>query len=201
MPALRILIVYGTHHGQTALIAQRIAELLRESGSTATVVNGHNPPRDVDPASFDGVIVGGSIQYNRHQRFLRDYVRSHRDALNAMPSAFFSVSGAGAGRSPEQRAKATGYVADFLRDTGWHPAATAAIGGAMAYTKYNPFLRWMLKRIAAREGAPTDTSRDHSFTDWAQVEQFATAFAATIAQAIRQQPAPTVVHREESGHA
>lgn len=183
MPAPRFLIVYGTHHGQTAQIAQRIAEVLRSTGAAAVVLDGHHLPRGIAPEDFDGLIVGGSIQYNRHQRFLGDFVRAHIDVMNAVPSAFFSVSGAGAGRTDADRAKANAYVADFLRETGWHPKLTAAIGGAMAYTRYNPLLRWMLKRIAARNGAPTDTTRDHSFTDWTQVQQFAFAFALTVSRA------------------
>lgn len=182
MPASRFLIVYGTHHGQTAQIAQRVADVLRSTGATAVVLNGRHLRHGIVPEDFDGLIVGGSIQYNRHQRVLSDFVRAHLDVMNAVPSAFFSVSGAGAGRTDAERAKANGYVADFLRQTGWHPTITAAIGGAMAYTKYNPLLRWMLKRIAARNGAPTDTTRDHSFTDWTQVQQFASAFALAVSR-------------------
>ncbi|MBK5187382.1 MAG: hypothetical protein JJD97_04005 [Gemmatimonadaceae bacterium] len=186
MAAPRILIVYGTHHGQSAAVARRIAESLQTAGGQTLVVNGGKVPRGLTPRDFDAVIVGGSIQYNRHQRFLRDFVRAHRDALNAMPSAFFSVSGAAAGRTIADHTKADGYVADFLRETGWHPTDSATFGGAMAYTSYNPLMRWMMRRISARVGGPTDTTRDHSFTDWAQVERFANAFASTVSQPPRE---------------
>jgi menaquinone-dependent protoporphyrinogen oxidase len=53
----------------------------------------------------------------------------------------------------------------------------------MAYTKYSPFLRWMMRRIAAGQGGPTDTTRDHEMTDWAQVRRFAEAFAAAVPRA------------------
>jgi menaquinone-dependent protoporphyrinogen oxidase len=53
----------------------------------------------------------------------------------------------------------------------------------MAYTKYNPLLRWIIKRTARAAGGPTDTSRDHEVTDWAQVEHFVEAF-------VRRMPAP-----------
>ena len=181
MSTQRFLIVFGSHHGRSALIAQHIAQVLQSAGAT-TLVNGIDLPRSISPGSFDGVIVGGPIQFNRHQRFLKQFVREHRDTLNAIPSAFFSVSGAGAGRTKAERAQASGYIADFLRETGWHPTGTASFGGAIAYTRYNPILRWVMKRIAAQKGEPTDTSRDHSLTDWSQVERFALEFVSTVSQ-------------------
>jgi menaquinone-dependent protoporphyrinogen IX oxidase len=35
----------------------------------------------------------------------------------------------------------------------------------------------MIKRIAQQSGLPTDTSRDHEFTDWDEVKSFEQAFA------------------------
>jgi menaquinone-dependent protoporphyrinogen oxidase len=179
MSTQRFLIVYGTHHGQSALIAQHIAQALQSAGAT-TLVNGIDLPQSISPRDFDGVIIGGSIQFNQHQRFLKQFARKHRNTLNAMPSAFFSVSGAGAGRTDVERAQAGDYIAEFLRETGWHPKVTASFGGAIAYTRYNPLLRWVMRRIAAEKGGPTDTSRDHSLTDWTQVERFALDFATTV---------------------
>ena len=50
----------------------------------------------------------------------------------------------------------------------------------MAYTRYRPLLRWMMKRLSARAGRPTDTSRDHELTDWSQVRRFVVAVAAMV---------------------
>ena len=78
------------------------------------------------------------------------------------------------------RAKARQFADQLLDMTGWHPALTETIGGAMAYTKYNPFLRWVVKRASKAAGGPTDTSRDHEMTDWSQVERFVQAFVQTV---------------------
>jgi menaquinone-dependent protoporphyrinogen oxidase len=61
---------------------------------------------------------------------------------------------------------------------------TELIGGAMAYTKYGPLLRWIMKQIAKRNGGPTDTSRDHEMTDWVQVERFVDRFVALLDQTL-----------------
>ena len=180
MSTPRILVVYGTSHGQTAKIAQRMADALMAMGATVTLVDADHLPRRVDVRGFDGVIAGSSVNYDHHRRSVTRFARAHRNALNAMPSAFVSVSGAAAGRTETERAKAEHYVDDFLRQTGWRPGPTCTMAGAMAYTKYNPLLRWLTKHAAAKGGGPTDTSRDHEFTDWAQVQRFAQAFAAMV---------------------
>ncbi len=47
------------------------------------------------------------------------------------------------------------------------------IAGALKYTQYNWFIRWVMKGIARKEGGSTDTSRDHEYTDWRQVAAYA----------------------------
>lgn len=180
MSSRRILIAYATSYGQTAKIAGRMADLLMASGEAVTLVNAGNHPRDIRAGEFDGVIIGGSIIGGRHQRALVRFVRAHRALLNALPSAFFSVSGSAASQLETERAKARQLVHAFLDLTGWHPALTETIGGAMAYTKYNRFLRWVVKRASRAAGGPTDTSRDHEVTDWSQVERFVQAFVQTV---------------------
>jgi len=39
----------------------------------------------------------------------------------------------------------------------------------------------LMKHIASKEGGATDTSRDHEYTNWAEVDQFAVEFAREVA--------------------
>ena len=180
MSPQRILIVYGSTHGQTAKIGRHIGNLLRTLGRTVTLVDADALPHALAPRDFDGVIIGSSITYRRHQPAVLRFVRAHRDVLSAKPSAFFSVSASAAGRTEEERDGARRCVNRFLRQTGWRPGVTATIGGAMVYTKYNPFLRWITRYISAKSGGPTDTSRDHELTDWAGVRRFVEDFALLL---------------------
>lgn len=180
MHSRQILIVYGTSYGQTAKIARRIAEIIMARGEIATTINADAVPRDLVLTAFDGVIVGGSVIRGRHQRSVRQFVLDHRDGLDSMACAFFSVSGSAGNRTDAGRADAQRCLDQFLRDTGWRPGTTQTIGGAMTYTKYNPVLRWIMKQIAKRNGGPTDTSRDHELTDWSQVQRFVDRFLTMV---------------------
>lgn len=177
MSPRRILIVYASHYGQTAKVAQFVAERLVSMGATVRLSKVGDFPRLIAPGLYDGVIIGASINYGKHQRSIRRFARANRDELQRLPSAFYSVSGAACSPDEAPRATARQYIADFVRETGWQPAITESVAGAMAYTKYAPPVRWLLKLIARKEGGPADTTRDYEYTDWEQVRRFADRFA------------------------
>ena len=57
---------------------------------------------------------------------------------------------------------------------------TATFAGAIKYTQYGFITRWIMRRIAKKEGGDTDTSRDHEYTDWVQVTRFAEKFLKKV---------------------
>ena len=180
MTRRRTLIVYASHYGQTAKVAHFIAARLREAGDMVTLSMVDDFRGGMAPGQFDGAIVGASINFGRHPRSIRRFVRANREELEHIPSAFLSVSGAECSPDEAPRAMAKQYIANLLRETGWQPTMTESIAGAMAYTKYSPIMRWMIKRISQQEGGPADTTRDHEYTDWEQVRRFADRFTEEL---------------------
>jgi menaquinone-dependent protoporphyrinogen oxidase len=152
MATRSVLIVFGTRYGQTAKIAQYVSDRLTLSGFASTIASVDAMPRTLSVELFDGVIVGSPVFFGHHLRKIFDFVRSHVDALDAVPCVFFSVSGSAASQASAERTAARQTVAKFLRETGWHPAITETVGGAMAFTKYNFFTRWVIRRISAKRG-------------------------------------------------
>jgi menaquinone-dependent protoporphyrinogen oxidase len=139
-------------------------------------------PANVDLDQYGAFLVAASVVAGRHQRYVEEFVRLTAPLLNRRPSAFVSVSGSAASPSSAKQEQAKQYVREFLRSTGWSPRVTATFGGAIAYTKYWFFLRWVMKGIAKRNGNPTDTSRDHELTDWKAVDRFAEHWAQTLSE-------------------
>ena len=171
----RILIAYGTSEGQTARIAERIAAVIREQGHDAVALDLKRATPD--PAEYDAVIVGASVHRGRHQTQVGEYVRETRDALERLPTAFFSVSLAICEPTVAGRKEAEGYTEEFFRLTRWHPGKVAHFAGALLYTRYGFFTRWIMRRIARGKGSPDlDTSRDYEYTDWDGVTRFAEEF-------------------------
>jgi menaquinone-dependent protoporphyrinogen oxidase len=174
----KALIVYGTTEGQTAKVAHHIADVGRKHGHSVDVVHASEilPAMNLD--GYDAVLVGGSVHEGRYQRDVARFVEQRREWLALRRSAFFSVSLGAASRNPEEVAEVEHLVDSFTAEHGWKPDMTASFAGALKYTQYNWLKRALMKHISKKEGGSTDTSRDHEYTDWARVTQFAERFFA-----------------------
>lgn len=177
----RILILYATVEGQTARIAERLAAHWRAAHAVDVVraLAGSALPA---LREYDAVVVGASVHYGHHPGFLAAALKRQRDALASRPSAFFSVSLSADGPGAK-RAAALRYVGRFLRRIGWQPLESAAFGGALRYTQYPAWKRWLVGLFVRVAGGDTDQSRDYEYTDWRSVEQFAHAFAQSLVRA------------------
>jgi menaquinone-dependent protoporphyrinogen oxidase len=182
----RILIVYGTTEGHTALIAERIGGAIRSAGQEVELHDAKDIRKQKLTGAFDGVIVGGSIHAGDYQGNLREFVKGNRALLEDVPSAFFTVSLSAADPDEEARADIQSTVQKFVQETGWQPRHVVPIAGALVYTHYNIFVRHLMKLIAKSHGrTELDTSQDYDFTDWAAVESFGREFAEELTKAAR----------------
>jgi len=180
----RILLIYASVEGQTTMIAERIAHTLREQAHSVDMFPAETDPARLDPAAYDGVMVGASIHYGKHPAYLRALVRRQLGALAQRPNAFFSVSLSAGGPRPKPAA-AQRYIDKFLRKTGWQPHMTASFAGAVKYSLYGPIKRRVMIVFVGLGGGETDTSRDYEYTDWDAVERFAGEFARQLKPAHR----------------
>lgn len=170
-----IYIPYGTTEGQTAQIAEYIADVIRGHGHQAQTAD-IKQSGDTLPDGYDAVIVGASIHMGKHEDYVRDFVRKNGAALQRLPSALFSVSLAAHGDAEN----AESYVEKFEEETEWRPAQIALFGGALLYTQYGFLKRHLMKNIAGGKGLGTDTSRDYVYTEWDGVKRFAEDFLDKI---------------------
>ena len=171
----KILVVYATTDGQTAKVAREIGVALRDAGADAHVMIAS---RMLDgPEGYAGVIVAGSVHGGGYQRSLRRWITRHADALATRPGAFVSVCLAVL--NPAAAPAVTAVMSRFLEKCGWHPSLVKPVAGALLYTRYGWLKRWMMKRIVAKNGGDTDTSRDYEYTDWEDIRRFAANFART----------------------
>jgi menaquinone-dependent protoporphyrinogen oxidase len=174
----RILVLYGTTEGHTVRIAESIRDTLRARGDQVDLVEaGRAGPT---PADYAGVIVAASVHGRRYQRHVRSWVRRNVDGLGEKPTAFVSVSLGVLQREPAVQREVQAVVNRFLLSTGWRPSITKNVAGALMYRKYGWFKRWIMKRITAKAGGNTDTSRNWDYTDWADVRVFAEQFASLV---------------------
>jgi menaquinone-dependent protoporphyrinogen oxidase len=179
-PICEAPVFFATTEGQTRRIAERLAALLRDSGLDSQAIDVARPAGVIDWACVRVALVGASLHAGRHQRAAASFVEGHAARLSAIPSAFFSVSLSAASRNTDEVAAAERLAGEFPRALGWTPVVVVSLAGRLAYTRYGFVKRMLMKRIARKEGAPTDTSRDYELTNWDTVERLGRDVAALL---------------------
>jgi menaquinone-dependent protoporphyrinogen oxidase len=182
MAETRVLVVYATSEGHTAVVAERIADVLRGTVDDVDVRLAEHGP---SPAGYDAVVAGGPIHATHHSRHLVHWLERYAADLRRMPTALFQVSLTSAGDDEDHHRAARDLLAHLEEQTGFDPDIVGLFAGALLYTRYGWFKRHVMAAIAKREGGDTDTTQDHDYTDWEAVESFATDIAALVAAADR----------------
>lgn len=179
----KILVIYGTTEGQTQKIATAIANTCGAHGLDADVIQAGT--FDPNPEGFDGIVVAASVHAGRYQKSVGQWLRAHRSQLALKRTAFVSVCLGVLQHDAKVDAELDAIIHRFIDPIGWQPSVIKVVAGALPYTRYNFFTRWMMKRITAKAGGDTDTSRDYDYTDWNDVQAFAVEFGVAVSTQAR----------------
>ncbi len=177
-----ILVAYATTEGQTRKVAEFIAERLRIRGHRVDVVDVATPAAQEVGASYQAAFVGGSVHFDRHQSTLVHFVKANLAWLNAMPTAFFSVSMAAVHDSAGGLAHAQHSADEFVAHSGLTPLRVHLVAGALKYTRYDFFKRMVERLLHKNLPGAQDTAQDHEYTDWTDVEAFVDGFLEAAKQ-------------------
>lgn len=177
-------VFYATTEGQTRRIAERVAAQIEKHGfRSRAIAVGSDEARRIDWSQVRGAAVGASLHMQKHQADALTFARAAGHHLSGVPSLFFSVSLAAASKNASSVREAERLAREFGAKTGWLASRVESVAGRLAYTRYNWFVRKLMQHNARKEGASDDTSRDHEFTDWQQVERMADDLAYRVRRA------------------
>jgi menaquinone-dependent protoporphyrinogen oxidase len=176
--SMLFFIAYATIEGHTRKIAQAVADTIEKAGHRVRLMNvGELIEYTLEPA--DGVILCAPIHGGHYPQPFLDFVERESVWLSGLPSAFVSVSLSITSDNADERTEVRN-IAEALADaTGWAPQAVHHAAGALRYTEYDFFKRWMARRLAGSRGAPVDTGRNFELTDWPALAAFAETFVAS----------------------
>jgi len=180
----RAVVLYASQMGHTERIADHVAIGLIARGLPADMLTVGAVPEDFGPP-YGAIVVVGSVHSGQHDPALVETLKRHVPALRQMYGALCSVSLEAAvlanANSPDQRAAAEielhQPIGRLIEETGWTPSLVEPVAGALPYAHVGPFRRLLLERLAHETGLPTDTNRDHVFTDWDALDRFLDVFA------------------------
>ena len=173
-----VLVVYGTTEGQTRKIAEFIAAAMNERGVVVEVVDSASVRAALVQPVHAAVVVCGSLHHGRYRASLLRFVKENLAWLANVPAALVTVSLTAARNDDQSRDELRASEEAFCRKTGWTPAMSRHVAGALRYTDYSFFNRLMVRAIANRQGGDTDASHDHEYTDWNGLTDFVETFLA-----------------------
>ncbi len=187
---MNILIIYGTTEGQTRKVADFMQNEFESLGHQVTMSDANaSPPA---PVGFDAVIIGASMHMERYQESVLYYVREHHAALNKTPSFFYSVSLTAASDDAASWHELRHITERFLVACKWRPALVEYVAGALRFTKYDFFKKFILRQIARRADPAAVAGEDKEYTNWDALKLFGVKVAQLAAAA------PVTVRPEES---
>ena len=172
---MKLLIAYGTGEGQTRKIANSIGKQLTGLGLDATVFDTSTNLGDLKAASFDKIIVAGSVHEHRHQQSVELFVLANLNILRSKPTMFISTSLAAA--FDDCQADAQDYVKQFIEHSGWQPGKTLMVAGAVRHGEYGYYKEQILQHDVLADHNLEIPKSDHEFTNWEilakSIEEFA----------------------------
>ena len=187
----RVLVVYGSRHGGTRGIAERIGDVLRTEGLDAVVAAAEVAS---DVASADAFVVGSSVYMGSWLNEPLDFMRRHQDALAARPTWLFS-SGPVLGSSkskpdvdpmtdalgPAEGPGSGGRKKVEALSAAIHPRDHRVFPGAFD-PKYPP--KTFLERVVRIMPAAKNVLPTGDFRDWDAIEAWAREIAMTLASPV-----------------
>lgn len=176
----KVVVVYGTTEGHTRRVARRAAARLRAAGLETEVHDATALEGPLAAAGLGGVLVLASVHHRRHQAAVTHFVHTNLKRLQQLPTAFISVSLTAALPDATYQDEAKAYVSELLDATGWRPAATLRLAGALKYAEYDFFKRLLLGLLERQLGAEVVGGEDAEFTDWEALDRFVDGFAERL---------------------
>lgn len=189
---MNILIIYGTTEGQTRKVAGFLQKEFESLDHKVTMSDANSAPPA--PDGYDIVIIGASMHMERYQEPVLYYVREHHAVLNKITSAFYSVSLTAASDDEASWQELRQITEHFLAAARWKPRAVEYVAGALRFTRYDFFKKFILRQIAKRADPSATSGEDKEYTNWDALKLFCQKVTQLSASA------PVSVRPEESDY-
>ena len=160
-----MLVAYDSKLGSTAEVAKFIGSVLTEQGSEIDV----KTLSEVDEVdTYDSVIIGSAIRYDRWLPNATTFVRENATALSKVPVSFFFTCLTLAQPTPAAMLKAEGY-ADKLRSLAPEvkPVTIGGFAGVLQFSRTPWPARLALRILSIATGV-----KEGDYRDWAAIRSW-----------------------------
>ncbi|MCF2136703.1 MAG: nitric oxide synthase [Candidatus Thorarchaeota archaeon] len=175
----KILICYGTRYGTTAKISEFMANVLREQGADVELVDlkRDRPQQALDTYSL--ILIGSGIQMGRWTGEPLKFIKNNEAALARARVAIYVVCAFAA--NPEKcDFVQTEFIDKVLaKYPSLRPVATTYFAGMYDFSKYNRFIRALVRKIIKSENKFTEPIPEKiDYRDWDKIREWAVGLVA-----------------------
>jgi menaquinone-dependent protoporphyrinogen oxidase len=165
----KTVILFSSVDGQTLKICNKLREVFLQNNEIVEQYSIDDFNEDIN--NYNRIIIGSSIRYGVHNKKIIDFINTHKNYLESVRTAFFSVNLVA--RKPEKRTPDTNtYVIKFFKSIDWTPTMIEVFAGKLDYKKYSFFDRKMIQFIMWMTKGPTNKDTEIEYTDWDRVKEF-----------------------------
>ncbi len=164
-PKTKVLVTYDSKLGSTAEVAKFMGSVLSEHGVSTAV----KPLSDVDDLeTYDRVIIGSAIRYDRWLPDATAFVKGNRTTLSNVKVSFFFTCLTLAKPTPAARLKAEGY-ADKLRALAPEvkPVTVGGFAGVLQFARTPWPARFALEVLSIATGV-----KEGDYRDWEAIRSW-----------------------------
>ncbi len=164
-PNTKVLVTYDSKLGSTAEVAKFMGSVLSEQVASIAV----KPLSEVDDLdTYDSVIIGSAIRYDRWLPEATTFVRDNKTTLSNVPVSFFFTCLTLAKPTPAAMLKAEGY-ADKLRSLAPEvkPVTVGGFAGVLQFARIPWPARFALKVLSIATGV-----KEGDYRDWESIRSW-----------------------------
>lgn len=157
----KVLIAYGSKHGATREIGERIGKKLEEKNFVVDVLSANKVG---DLSEYGAVLVGSGVYIGQWLKEAVKFVKSNEKDLSNMPVWIFSSGPTGEGDVAElvQGWKIPRSIQENIDKI--KPNGVVVFHGALDDGKLSWLEKWMIGKVGAAKG---------DFRDWGHIDQWA----------------------------
>lgn len=172
-PAGKVLVAYDSICGSTAEVAEAIGSTLRQQGLGVDVLR---VSQVGDVSGYRAAVIGSAVHTGHWLPECIEFVKANRQALAAMPVAYFLTCLTLHRPTEENRRRALTYLDSVFRQAPEvRPVDIGLFAGALDYGKLNLVVKLIMAEKLKAMGVPEGDHRD-----WAAISQWAAALPDKI---------------------
>ena len=169
------LILYNSHYGQTKKICNVIVAQMNRQKLVCDIKNIETTDKNFNLSYYQSILFAMPVYYGKHNKKMIAFINSKSSELKTKITGLFSIN-LTARKQNKNTPETNPYMKKLLQQLNFKPDHIGVMAGALKYPEYPWYDRFIIRIIMKMTKGPTNLHVSKEFTDWMQVEAFASHY-------------------------